>query len=389
MSIPMLTRKIQYLAKIQTVEGTAETLAAADGKTRVNIGASFEPQAPPTKRDIASDSLSPFGLLAGEKGGAITVVSEINCPDVMTNLPEQEPTLRSCGMTVTPTRRIPIGAIATGPMLRNSTLTGGTSAATGRLLVDSANGVTHLYYSPISGAFTSGEVITASGGGTATSSAVSAVWGARANPISTFVDVITAEFQNDGFAWSIRDAMSTMGFDIEASKQGMFKFTPMGAKASWGTKAMTASVPYDVGEPPILQNSGLTIASFVPVFNKVSFDLGNKVVYRRDANTAGNTGIKGARINDRDPRLKIFCEHELTSVFDFYGAYEAQTKHAIKFQIGNTIGKRFAMFAAAAQFAAAPAPAEIDGIRGIECEFLLTRSAQIQGADGEFEFLWY
>lgn len=385
----MLTRKLQFLAKIQSVAGTAETLAAADGKSRIDVGMAFEPQEPPIKRDIARDTLSPIGMLVSTKAGMITVTSEINTPDTMTNLPEQEVLLRCSGITITAARRIPIGAISSGPMSRGATLTGGTSLATGRLLIDSANGVSHLYYAPISGSFQSGEVITASGGGTATSSAVSAVYGARGNPTSNFTDVMTCEFQNDGFAWSLRDAMCNMAFDIEASKQGKFKFTPLGAKVTWGDKAMTTGISFDTGEPPILQNAGLTIGtSFQPVFSKVGFDLNNKVVLRQSGNAASNTGIVGSRINDREPKLKITVEHDLASVKDYYSIYDAQTKEPIKFQNGTTVGKRFFFFAPSAQLANPPSLGDLDGIRGLELEYLLTSTAQIQGSDGEFEMLW-
>lgn len=383
----MLERVQQFLAKIQTVPGTPETLAAADGKVRVDVGVQFEAKAPPIKREIATSNFSPIGLLVGEKGGGIALVTEINTPDIMTGLPEHEALLRSCGLTVTPTRRIPIGAISTGPMLRNATITGGTSSATGRLLVEATNGDTHLYYAPISGSFTSGEVITASGGGTATSSAVSAVFGARANPV-TPSEIITCEFQNDGFGYSLRDCMSNVSFDVEASMQGKFKFSPMGVKSAWGTKALTSGIAFDTGEPPLLQASSLKIGSFAPVFSKVGFDLGAKQVYRKDANAVGNTGLRGAYIVDRDPRLKMTVEHELTATFDFFGGYDAQTKYPVKFQIGTVPGKRFFHYSPAAQLASAPTLSSLDGIRGLELEFLLTSSAQVQGADGEFEWLW-
>lgn len=382
----MLERKLQLLAKIQTVAMTAESLAAADGKTRVDVGMGFEPQEPAIKRDIARASLSPLGVLVGEKGGAITAISEINTPDDMTQFPEQEPILRACGLTITATRRIPIGAITAGPIARGATMTGGVSGATGRVLIDTVNGAAHIYFAPITGTFQA-EALTFSGGASATSSAVSAVYGARANPNSTFPDFVTAELQNDGYAWSIRDAMGNMAFDVEASKQGKFKFALMGAKNVFGDKAMTASIAFDTGEPPILQAASLKIGSFSPVFSKVGFDMNNKTVYRKDGN-ADTTGIRGARIQDREPRLKVTVEHELAATFDYFGGYEAQTKYAVKFQIGTTVGKRFFFFAPTAQLAAPPSLGSLDGIRGLDLEFLLTSLVAVQGSDGEFELLW-
>ena len=151
---------------------------------------------------------------------------------------------------------------------------------------------------------------------------------------------------------------------------------------------MTTGIAFDVGNPPLLQNSSLKIGSFLPVFSKIGFDMGAKLIYRKDGNAAGNTGLRGARIVDRGPRLKITVEHELAATFDFFGAYDAQTTYALKFQIGTTVGKRFFHFSPAAQIANPPTLSSLEGIRGIELEFLLTSTAQVQGADGEFEWLW-
>ena len=164
---------------------------------------------------------------------------------------------------------------------------------------------------------------------------------------------------------------------------------PMGAKVTWGTKAMTTGITFDIGVPPILQDSSLRMnTTFAPVFSKIGFDMNNKVVYRRDGNQVGNTGIRGSRINDRDPRFKITVEHELQAVFDFYALYEANTVFPVKFQIGTVVGKRFFGFFPEAQFAGAPTLSDLEGIRGLECELLCTSSAQLQGSDGDFEFLW-
>lgn len=387
MPTPLLTRKLQFLAKIQSVAGTAETLAAADGTTRVEVGVGMDYQAPKIIRNIARSSLSPLGMIASTKAGMITLVSEITCPDVMTAFPEQEPLLRSSGMIVTALKRIAVGAISGGPMLRNATLTGGTSTATGRLVKDTVTGEGFLSYMPISGTFASGEVITASGGGTATSSAVPTVFGASAQPVSVFNDFITAELQNDGFAWSIRDAFSNMAFDVEASKQGKFKFTPLGAKSVFGTKAMTTGITFNVGQPPILQNATLTIGSFSPVFNKVSFDMKNKVVLRQDGNAPGNTGIQGARITMREPTIKINLEFGLQVDKDWYANYDSSLKEAIKFQIGTAVGSRFFFFAPSAEIMTAPL-GDTEGIRSIDVDFLLTPATTLQNGDGDFELLW-
>ena len=388
MTTPFLTRKSQFLAKIQSVAGTAETLAAADGKVRVNVGMGFDYQAPKIVRDIARASLSPLGMIASTKAGAITLRTEINTPDTMTSLPEHETLLRASGHVVDVVKRIAIGAITSGPISRGATLTGGTSSGTGRLVLDATNGDTHLYYVPISGTLQSGEVITGTGGATCTSSGAPASYGASVRPLSTFPDFITARYENDGYAWSVRDAVADMSFEIEASKQGFFDFAILGAKGTFGTLAMTSSISYDTGEPPILQNAGLTIgSSFQPVFSKVSFAQNNKNVLRQNGNAAGTTGIEGARITGREPKFKITLEHVVAATKDFFANYDASTKEAIKFQCGTTVGKRFFFFAPLAEISALPI-GDAEGIRTLEVEFLLTSTASVQSADGEYEMLF-
>jgi hypothetical protein len=385
--MPFLDRLQQVLAKIQTVEMTAETLAAADGKPRVDVGVAFEPQEPPIIREVARDVLSPIGILVGEKAGGITLVSEMNTPDTMTNLLEQEALIRSCGNTVTALRRIAIGAITAGPIARNATGTGATSSATVRAVVDHVNGVAFLNYAPISGSLGAAEVINWTGGASCTTAGASAAYGCRVNPISSSFETITEEFQNDGFAWSIRDAMGNLSFDIDASKMGKWKFAHMGAKGTWGTKAMTTGITQDTGNPPILQDASLKIGSFLPVFSKVGFDKANKVVLRKDGNAPGNTGIRAARIDGCEPKVTITVEHELASVFDFYTSYESLTKHDLRFRLGTVAGKQILFFAGEAQFAETPKPTKLEGIVGLDLVFSLTASAKLQGANGEWEIL--
>ena len=79
----ILTRKKNILWRIEDSCGTAETLAAADGISRLTVDSSAEYNAPREDRDLAQATLSRFGTLESTKGVNINVNSELNTPDTM------------------------------------------------------------------------------------------------------------------------------------------------------------------------------------------------------------------------------------------------------------------------------------------------------------------
>ena len=81
MSTPLLINKAQVLAAIETVTGTAETLVAANGKTRFTAASAVEYNAPREDRDVARATLSPIGTLESTKANNYNIESELNTPD--------------------------------------------------------------------------------------------------------------------------------------------------------------------------------------------------------------------------------------------------------------------------------------------------------------------
>lgn len=369
---PFDTRNQQLLAKIQTVAGTFEPLAAADGKGRLLFGAVPDYQAPKEKRNLARNAGTQIGSLSSTKALAFALGYEINTPDDITQVFEYDALIRACGYSSTQYRRIPIGAITAGPVARGATVTDSVSGATGRLEIPAVTGDSHIYLTVLSGTF-GANALTFTGGASATASAVSALWGRLIEPVKQ-TEVVSLELQEDGYAWSARDCAGTLTMNFENSKAGSINFAMMGVKNALGKKTMTTGIVYDTEDPPIFQNAMVKIGSWIPVVSKVTFEQGAKVVPRGDANAAGNTGLKGYRVTgERQTKFKVTLEHVDEDTLDMFAAHDASTKYAFQMRCGNVAGKSFWAFADQAEMAVTSQP-DADGIRHAEVELTCTHT---------------
>jgi len=384
---PKLIRKAQVLGKVETTAGTAEALTAADGKCRILEGGGFEPDLPVEARGIARSSLTNLGSLPGMKAGTVNFRTEVNTPDSITGSDlEFKQFLQGSSLTVVNANGVDTdGVVAGGPFVRGETVTGGTSSATGRLLKAFANGDDIMYVEPISGTFSSGETLTGgTSGATVDTDAVAVHSGYVVKPVSVNQDTLTVEYQEDGYAWSVKGAMSNIVGTFEASRPGYFDFNFTGPKSTFGDKALTTGITRDSEEPPIMQCSEMTIDSTTLVFHSATFDMGNNVVHRIDAN-ACDTGIIAYWISSREPKLTVSFEHVPASVFDTFAKLDSASKVPVYFRVGTTAGKTFMFFADLAQVVNI-APGDADGIRTLDVEMMLTGAAG--SSDDEFEMVF-
>jgi hypothetical protein len=301
--------------------------------------------------------------------------------DVQSNL-EYQWAINSSGAKAYGMSRIAIGAITSGPYQHGETVTGYISGGTARVVVPAATGDGFLYFEPLTGKLQTGETLTGgTSGATCTSSSGPVVRGYYVQPISTCQNVATIEYQEDGYAWSARDAMGNMTGTFDANKQGFLEWAFQGPRLTNGDKALTSGVTRGNEDPPVMKNAGLTLGgTFEPVFSTVGFDMGNALALRINGNAADDTGIEGARITGRDPKITITLEHELASVFDFFSKLDAGTKTALEFHIGSSETKRFWYFADELEFDALPL-GDSDGIRTLDLAASCTGDATSSGDD--------
>lgn len=95
----MNTGKVQLAAKIETVEGAAETLAGADALLVMNP--SFKPNTAMNKRPNVSSSLSPFAAVAGARSATIEFDVEVKGSGTPGTAPEWGKLMKACGYAET------------------------------------------------------------------------------------------------------------------------------------------------------------------------------------------------------------------------------------------------------------------------------------------------
>lgn len=474
---PQLTRKAQIGGHVESTEGTAETLAAFDFKTRMIVGGSPDYAPEREQRNIARSTLTNLGSIEGKKPTTINFSAEFNTPDTFTIAATQSLDVESvlwqsgnvirytftgtpdlsgvtagdyftcnyedsaindgtflietvndgsdyvevinrnrtantddtassstgvgdvqspleyawafeaAGTHVEGLSVISIGAISDGPYEHGETITGTTSSATGRVVVPAATGDSELYFETLTGKFVTTETITGgTSGATCTSSSGPTVDGYSVKPISDCHEVATVEYQEDGYAWSLRSGMANITMDLNANAVGVINFEFQGPRATNGDKTLTASITRGNEEPPILKTADLTFnanaTAFTPVFSAVTFDMGNNVVLRENGNSSDDTGYETARITSREPKVTITQEFELAATFDYFTKLDAGTKTALQFHIGTAATKQGWFFADELEFQAVPL-GDNDGVRGIDLEAMCTGNAS--DADDEWQ----
>ncbi len=378
---PFDTRNQQLLVAIQTVPGVMETLNASHGKNRILYGGVPDYQAQKETRNLARNAGTPFGRLGGTKALGLSIMKEIYTPDDILTTVEDEALMRACAHSVTQYRRIPIGAITGGPIARGATMTGGTSGATGRVIWPAVTSDPYILFLPLTGTFQA-EALTFTGGATASSSAVSAVYGRLIQCVKP-TEIVSWEWQEDGYAWSARDSQGSLSMEFENSKAGKITYAMMGVKNALGKKTMTSGIAFETEDPPVFQDAKVKLGSWSPVVSKLSFEEAYKTVARGDANATGNTGLRGFRNTGvREAKFKMTVEHVDEDTFNMFQAHDDSTKYPFTFQCGTVDGKIFAGAADQVEVSISGHP-DADGIRQAEIELLCTHTID----NREYEFL--
>lgn len=287
--------------------------------------------------------------------------------------------------------RIAVGVIASGPYQHGETITGGTSSATGRIVVPAKDGDSFLYFEVLTGKFITAELITGgTSGANATSSSGPNVHGYSIKPISDCFEVATVEYQEDGYAWSLRSGMCNVTGEFACNRPGFFSFEFQGPRLKNGDKTLTTGIVRGQEDPPILKTADLAFdaasINFKPVFTVLNFDMGNNVVMRQNGNASDDTGFESARITSREPKVTITLEHELAATFDFFTKLDDGTKTALEFHDGTSENKQFWFFADELEFQALP-PGDADGVRTLDLEAMLTGNAADEDDEWQMAFI--
>lgn len=384
---PLLYRKRQLLAKVESSCGVAETLSASDGAIRVTVSPTVDTTASLVEREIARATLSPLPTAVGERTASLKASHELCGSGSASTPPECDTLLRGCFMARVVVSQITIGAITSGPFLRGETVTGGTSLATGRVIKNTANGTTRLLIEVLTGTFQSAEVLTGgTSGATATTSTVASAAGFSYRPTSSSPETLTLRNEEDGYQKTIVGAMGSFTLNVESSGFGKIDFDFMGAVDTYGDQALTSGISYPSTIPPILQSAQLVldedeVGEFSPVFRSVSLESGNDVTMRKDGNAS--SGLIAAIVTGRAPKISISPEMMLASEFDIYNKMFDATAVTLSFAIGSDTNNTVLIFADEAQVESA-GDAEQDSVAGLD----VTLRLNSQAGDTEYEIVF-
>lgn len=344
----MLTRKRQVPSKIESVEGVAETLAIADAKSLAyNPKVNFDPGL--FKRNPARASLSNIGDLVGKRPGSLTFGLEIRGSGVAATQPDWAKHLRSCGAKINALRAITIGAISGGPFVHGETVTGGTSTATGRVIIRTLNGTTTLYLVVLTGTFQSGEVLTGgTSGATATSSSLATVVGNVFEPDSVAPPSQTMQGLEDGISKLLSGCRGKCKLALKSGEPGMFDFEFSGVEAGVADQALYSAPAYETTKPPVFLGASFTIDGAALKITGFEIDFGQELSPVDDVSS--DRGISHFNISERRTVGSFPAQMVLVAVHAFHSKWFAGTEMEMNCAWGSVAGNKFRFYAPRVQY---------------------------------------
>ena len=396
---PKLSRKRQVLfgIEVSTTPGVYFAPTAATGILRVYKAPNVSATAPLFKRDIARASISPMLGISGERTGTITMQAELVGSGSVATAPEVDTYLQACGMRQFVVKAISIGAITTGPIERGNKVTGGTSAAVGRVLQTVATGASKILVEVISGTFAATETLTESGSkgtgsGTCVSSSLAVPAGFGYTPTSSFgtVPTLTIECEEDGYVKTLVGSRGTFGIKAQSGQPAFIDFTFTGAidTTKWIDRAMTSAIPFFTTVPPVFMGVGFMMNrglanTFNPILSSFELTMANGVTMRKDANSAN--GLVGALITDRAPTMKFNPEFMTKADYDIFGDLFTGNPVTVDLSIGSVAGNTVAILTDAAQYDTV-GDTDSNGVATADVD--LTLHTPTTTGDDEFELLF-
>jgi len=143
---------------------------------------------------------------------------------------------------------------------------------------------------------------------------------------------VTLGVFEDGLYKKLAGCMGNAVFNFTAGQVASIDFTFTGIWADPEDSAIIAPT-YPTVIPPRVAGVELTIGSWSPVFQSLSFDLGNEVTLREDAQQT--SGYISAVITGRRITGTINPEATLVATHDIYGDWKDGTEAALAFAVGS------------------------------------------------------
>lgn len=344
----MLTRKRQLAAKIEAAEGTAETLAAADAKILVyNPKVSFDIAM--SERNPARPSFSNIAKIPGKRPAALSFRLELRGSGAAVTAPEWAKLLQACGFGVNALKSMDIGVVTNGPFQHGETITGGTSAATGRVVINTADGAAAIMFVSISGTFQSGETITGeTSTATAVTSSAPAAIGNEFKLISENIPSLTQGSYEDGVRKLLKGSRGKVKLGFKSGEPVFLDFEFQGVEAGITDTAFLNGVTYESTKPPVFLNALFSVDAYSAKIGEMDIDVANTLAVRDDVNDP--RGILSFAITGRGVSGSFNPEMVSCAAHDFHSKWFQGIEMIVDFTVGSVVGNKFRFYVPRAQY---------------------------------------
>jgi len=337
-------RRRQIAGKIESSPGTAESLSATDAKSFA-FGAIISMAGVENyDRNPERNTGAKLGTIPGKRPLTLPFELDVKGSGTATTEADFVKYMRACGHEVNAFYAITIGEVTSGPFQHGETITGANSGATGKVLIDTADGTTTLYFIQLTGTFENAETITGgTSGATATTGSTPSETGKAVTPISTSIPTITLAGYEDGVRKLLKGCVGNQKIRWENGKPVRLSHNFMGVEQSIDDAAYITGITRESTVPPAFMAATVTLNSTALRFRTLEFDAQNEIAPVDDPSET--YGIKMFMWVDRVPVITADFDMLLVAAFDFHGYWRAATKMPLNLQWGSDAGNQFRFYA--------------------------------------------
>lgn len=355
----MRINKREFAFKQEVTPGTAEALTSAEVLIRIEDSSTVEPDIEVIETNEVQASSSRRPNLTGRKILGIPINYILRGPNSLANAPAANRLFECAMLLATALKRVPIGAITTGPFQDGESFTAAPSAATGRVFRSTANGATELKYFVLTGIVADNDVLTgAVSGATVTVSDPPTDYGR----VYRFVDSdfgaldtrhhITAQYLLDGYQWTARGVLGDMTMNFRNGHPCRISQRLIGAFESHSDLALygVSTYPEQSVAAPRFLGAELYLGSYKPTdIVEFSLELQTGAEAREDANSSSADGVLYADYQRAAPVARFDPAFVKAATKDWFGDLVAGSTFAMRWKLGSAAGMIWEFFADQAQ----------------------------------------
>jgi hypothetical protein len=352
------------------------------------LSSGFTAQATPevVARDNLKASFTPDADIVASKTGTFSGQSEMYGADYTdgTTKPWFNPLVRSIQLKETKVTKIPVSAISVD-FVHNEVVTGSTSGAVGRVVVNTTSTDNVIYIILTSGVFQA-ETITGSISGSATATGVDTDAGWSYKYDSTQCVRLSSRVEEDGQKSELFNAVPTLNFSSDASGIPYLNYELSGvinevlSVPQWMRDTTMTTVTRDTKNPPLFQSGRVKYDAYSPVVDS-TITIDPQITNPIRVNANADQGLEGYIVTDRNPIITMRIDRPENSDADIMLDWFNSESVALQARFGKDPLNTFWFFADSAKLENV-APADQDGFAKLDLSFKLTGQD-----DQEFELV--